>query len=150
MKWIEFSRLMQAVEYLPPNRTVSLLAKDFYGSQEFIRILALDLEPNNLASKKALKWITKSLEVFEEEIEMSIYTHGDIGEAIYHFDNIDESSDCSLEGIYSMLQMDCSKSDGLSFLTFNMFFNQMSSLERKWFLRYWLRTPRNGINEGLV
>ena len=29
MKWIEFSRLMQAVEYLPPNRTVSLLAKEF-------------------------------------------------------------------------------------------------------------------------
>ena len=158
MKWIEFSRLMQAIEYKTPSQTVSLLAKEFkemndiswINKTEFINILSLDLGPNNLASKKALKWITKSLEVFEEEIETSIYNHGDIGEAIYHFDNIDESSDFSLGGIYSILQMDCSKSDGEAFRRFNMIFNQMSSLERKWFLRYWLRTPRNGINEGLV
>ena len=94
MKWIEFSRLMQAVEYKTPTKTVSLLAKDFKEIENktvFIDILSLDLGPNNLASKKALKWITKCLEVFEEEIETSIYNHGDIGEAIYHFDNIDES-----------------------------------------------------------
>ena len=158
MKWIEFSRLMQAVEYKTPTKTVSLLAKEFkemndisgINKTEFINILSLDLGPNNLASKKALKWITKSLEVFEEEVEVSIYNHGDIGEGIYHFDTINESSDFSLGGIYSILQMDCSKSDGEAFRRFNMIFNQMSSLERKWFLRYWLRTPRNGINEGLV
>ena len=70
MKWIEFSRLMQAVEYKTPTKTVSLLAKDFKEIENktiFIDILSLDLGPNNLASKKALKWITKSLEVFEEE-----------------------------------------------------------------------------------
>ena len=158
MKWIEFSRLMQAIEYKTPSQTVSLLAKEFkemndisgINKTEFINILSLDLGPNNLASKKALKWITKSLEVFEEEIETSIYNHGDIGEAVYHFDNIDESSDFSLGGMYSILQMDCSKSDGEAFRKFNMVFNEMSSLEKKWFLRYWLRTPRNGINEGLV
>jgi len=158
MKWIEFSRLMQAVEYKTPTKTVSLLAKEFkemndisgINKTEFINILSLDLGPNNLASKKALKWITKSLEVFEEEVEVSIYNHGDIGEGIYHFDTINESSDFSLGGMYSILQMDCSKSDGEAFRRFNMVFNQMSSLERKWFLRYWLRTPRNGINEGLV
>tara|TARA_R110002012_G_scaffold320774_1_gene545503 strand:- start:15839 stop:17389 length:1551 start_codon:yes stop_codon:yes gene_type:complete len=153
MKWIEFSRLMQAVEYKTPNRTVSLLAKEFEEieyKKVFIEILSLDLGPNNLASKKALKWITKSLEVFEEEVEVSIYNHGDIGEGIYHFDTIDESSDLSLGGIYSILQMDCGKSDGEAFRIFNTYFNEMSSLERKWFLRYWLRTPRNGINEGLV
>ena len=153
MKWIEFSRLMQAVEYQTPTKTVSLLAKDFKEIENktfFIDILSLNLSPNNLASKKALKWITKSLEVFEEEIETSIYNHGDIGEAVYHFDNIDESSEYSLGPMYSILQMDCSKSDGEAFRIFNTYFNGMSSLERKWFLRYWLRTPRNGINEGLV
>lgn len=158
MKWIEFSRLMQAVEYLPPNRTVSLLAKEFkemddisgFNKTELINLLSLNLAPNNLASKKAMKWITKSLEVFEEELEMSIYNHGDISEGVYHFDTIDESSDLSLGGIYSILQMDCGKSDGEAFRIFNTYFNEMSSLERKWFLRYWLRTPRNGINEGLV
>ena len=153
MKWIEFSRLMQAVEYQTPTKTVSLLAKDFKEIENktfFIDILSLDLGPNNLASKKALKWVTKSLEVFEEEIETSIYNHGDIGEAVYHFDNIDKPSNFNLDGMYSILQMDCSKSDGNSFRIFNTCFNEMSSLERKWFLRYWLRTPRNGINKGLV
>jgi len=153
MRWIEFSRLMQAVEYKTPTKTVSLLAKEFKeieNKTRFIDILSLNLGPNNLASKKALKWITKSLEVFEEEIETSIYNHGDIGEAIYHFDNIDESSEYGLGPMYSLLQMDCSKSDGEAFRIFNTYFNGMSSLERKWFLRYWLRTPRNGINEGLV
>jgi len=153
MKWIEFSRLMQAVEYKTPTKTVSLLAKEFKeieNKTRFIDILSLNLGPNNLASKKALKWVTKSLEVFEEEIETSIYNHGDIGEAVYHFDNIDESSEYSLGPMYSILQMDCSKSDGEAFRIFNTYFNGMSSLERKWFLRYWLRTPRNGINEGLV
>ena len=52
--------------------------------------------------------------------------------------------------MYSILQMDCHKSDSESFRRFNTYFNEMSSLERKWFLRYLLRTPRNGINEGLV
>ena len=65
MKWIEFSRLMQVVEYKTPTKTVSLLAKEFkemndisgINKTEFINILSLDLGPNNLASKKALKWI---------------------------------------------------------------------------------------------
>jgi len=144
---------MQAIEYKTPSQTVSLLAKEFKeieNKTRFIDILSLNLGPNNLASKKALKWITKSLEVFEEEIETSIYNHGDIGEAVYHFDNSDESSEYGLGPMYSILQMDCSKSDGEAFRIFNTYFNGMSSLERKWFLRYWLRTPRNGINEGLV
>ena len=149
MKWIEFSRLMQAIEYKTPSQTVSLLAKEFKeietkslpvtNKTRFIDILSLNLGPNNLASKKALKWITKSLEVFEEEIETSIYNHGDIGEAVYHFDNSDESSEYGLGPMYSILQMDCSKSDGEAFRIFNTYFNGMSSLERKWFLRYMIR-----------
>ena len=156
MKWIEFSRLMQAVEYLPPNRTVSLLAKEFKEIESiahkmfFVEILSLDLTPNNLASKKAMKWITKSLEVFEEELEMSIYNHGDISEGVYHFDTIDESSEHFIESIWGHLIEDCSKSSGDAFRKFNTLFNGLSSLERKWFLRFWLRTPRNGINEGSV
>ena len=26
----------------------------------------------------------------------------------------------------------------------------MSALERKWFVRYWIRSPTNGIDEGVV
>ena len=96
MNWIEFSRLNQAVEMLSPNRSVNLLSKDFIPDNNFINILSLDLPVNNLASKKAFKWIVSSLEVFEEEIEMAIYTHGDIGEAVYHFDEGSNDSNLTL------------------------------------------------------
>ena len=82
MKWIGFSRLMQAVEYKIPSQTISLLAKEFKEIENktvFIDILSLDLGPNNLASKKAMKWLTSTLQVFEEELEYTIYNHGDIG-----------------------------------------------------------------------
>ena len=156
MKWIEFSRLMQAVEYQTPTKTVTLLTKalcnldDSSSYTTFIKILTLDLEPNNLASKKAMKWLTKSLGVFESELEYTIYNHGDISEGIYHFDSIDKSSQYNITNILSILQMDCGKSDGESFRRFNHAFHDMSSLERKWFIRYWLRTPRNGVNEGTI
>ena len=61
MKWIEFCRLNQAIETLPPNRTISLLAKDYENDSCVIQTLALELPANNLASKKAFKWIVKSL-----------------------------------------------------------------------------------------
>ena len=150
MNWIEFSRLNQAVEMLSPNRSVNLLSKDFIPDNNFINILSLDLPVNNLASKKALKWIVSSLEVFEEEIEMAIYTHGDIGEAVYHFDEGSNDSNLTLNSVTILLSMDCSKSGGDSYRKFHSAFSSMSALEKKWFLRYWLRTPRNGINSGMV
>ena len=70
---------MQAVEYQTPTKTVTLLTKalcnldDSSSYTPFIKILTLDLEPNNLASKKAMKWLTKSLGVFESELEYTIY-----------------------------------------------------------------------------
>ena len=150
MNWIEFCRLNQAIENKTPTKTISMLAKDFSACQEFIRILALELPANNLASKKAFKWIVNSLEVFDEEIEMAIYNHGDIGEAIYHFVQEGRDSELGLRTVLNFLSMDCSKSDGESYRKFDVAFNQMSALEKKWFLRYWLRTPRNGVNVGTV
>jgi len=150
MKWIEFSRLNQVVEGLTPNRSINLLSKDFEHNYDLIKVLSLDLPVNNLASKKAFKWIVNSLEVFPEEIEMSIYTHGDIGEAVYHFDEGSEDSDFSLSSIVQLLSMDCSKSDGESYRKFHIYFSNMSALEKKWFIRYWLRTTRNGTGVGLV
>ena len=150
MKWIEFCRLNQAVENRTPTKTVSLLAKDYEHNSVFIRLLALELPANNLASKKAFKWIVNALEVFDEEIEMAIYQHGDIGEGIYHFVQEGKDSEFMLNSVISVLCLDCSKSDGSSFGIFKDVFNRMSALEKKWFLRYWLRTPRNGIKTGTV
>ena len=69
MKWIEFSRLNQAVERLTPTKKIKLLSKDYPEEYlAFIKILSLELPANNLASKKAMKWITNALEVFDDEI----------------------------------------------------------------------------------
>jgi DNA ligase-1 len=151
MKWIEFSRLNQVIEGLTPTRKIRILAKDYPEEYiSFIEILALELPVNNLASKKAMKWITNVLEVFDDEVEGAIYIHGDIGEAMYHFTEDANDSDFNLQTVITFLSMDCSKSDGKSFQIFRNAFSAMSALEKKWFLRYWLRTPRNGINAGLV
>ena len=150
MKWIEFCRLNQAVENRTPTKTVNLLSKDYEHNSTFIKILSLELPANNLASKKAFKWIVNSLEVFDEEIEMAIYNHGDIGEAIYHFVQEGQDSELGILTVESLLTMDCSKSDGESYRAFHIAFSSMSALEKKWFLRYWLRTPRNGISGGTV
>lgn len=150
MKWIEFCRLMQAVENRTPTKTISLIAKDYEHDSDFIQVLSLELPANNLASKKAFKWVVNALEVFEDEVELAIYQHGDIGEGVYHFVQDGEDSEMTLTSVLSLLSMDCSKSDGESYNAFHVGFNLMSALEKKWFLRYWLRTPRNGINNGTV
>ena len=67
MKWIEFCRLMQAVENRTPTKTISLIAKDYEHNSQFIKILALELPANNLASKKAFRWVVNALEVFDDE-----------------------------------------------------------------------------------
>ncbi|QDP57005.1 MAG: putative DNA ligase [Prokaryotic dsDNA virus sp.] len=150
MKWIEFCRLMQAVENRTPTKTISLIAKDYEHNSQFIKILALELDANNLASKKAFRWVVNALEVFDDEVELAIYQHGDIGEGVYHFVQDGKDSEMNLNTILHLLSMDCSKSDGQSYNAFYVAFNSMSALEKKWFLRYWLRTPRNGINNGTV
>ena len=150
MKWIEFCRLMQAVENRTPTKTISLIAKDYEHNSRLIKILALELPANNLASKKAFRWVVNALEVFDEEVELAIYQHGDIGEGVYHFVQDGEDSEMNLPTVLQLLSMDCSKSDGQSYNAFYVAFNSMSALEKKWFLRYWLRTPRNGINTGTV
>lgn len=150
MKWIEFCRLMQAVENRTPTKTISLIAKDYEHNSQFIKILALELPANNLASKKAFRWVVNALEVFDDEVELAIYQHGDIGEGVYHFVQDGKDSEMNLNTILHLLSMDCSKSDGQSYNAFYVAFNSMSALEKKWFLRYWLRTPRNGINHGTV
>ena len=143
MKWIEFCRLMQAVENRTPTKTISLIAKDYEHNSRLIKILALELPANNLASKKAFRWVVNALEVFDEEVELAIYQHGDIGEGVYHFVQDGEDSEMNLNTVLHLLSMDCSKSDGQSYNAFYVAFNSMSALEKKWFLRYWLRTPRN-------
>jgi DNA ligase-1 len=159
MKWIEFCRLNQAIEHSSPTRKINQLSNVLWESLDsdiesytsmLIDILALDLPANNIANKNAIRWITKAYDCFEDEIEAAIHIHGDIGEGVYHFDESGEDSKLGLTAVYQLLVMDCGKGDGDSFRRFLAAFLTMSALEKKWFLRYWLRTPRNGINAGIV
>ena len=46
--------------------------------------------------------------------------------------------------------MDCSKIDSNTFSLIKEVFEEMDGNEIKWFIRYWLRKPRNGIHDGIM
>jgi DNA ligase-1 len=151
MNWIEFCRMNQAMEVMTPTGKINLIKKEWENitdKETFVKLLTLDLPPNNVQNKKAIKWLTKIYELFDDELDTEIYTYGDIGEAIYHFDQNDEDSSTGLVAAMGFLSLDCSKSDGTAYRTIREVLLNMSSLEKKWFLRFWLRKPRNGCGGG--
>ena len=87
---------------------------------------------------------------FEEEIEMHYNAHNDLGDAIYYLDYSAETDNhTSLANVVRLLELDCDKVNNSTYILIKDAIFEMSSLERRWFIRYWLRTPRNGINAGL-
>lgn len=115
-----------------------------------IKLLSGDLPPNNVANKKAIKWVAKAYGVYDDEIETYSSMYGDVGEGVLHFDGSEEDSNISIQQLEALLLLDCSKSDGNSFHSFEEFFLKMSSIEKKWFLRYWTRKPRNGFKSSSI
>lgn len=109
------------------------------------------LEANNLGLAKAKKWIAKIFDVFDDEIDGLMAAHEDLGEAVY---NLDVSAETEINtGILSVkraLESDCGKIDSDAFRVVETLIENMSANERRWFVRYLLRTPRNGINQGTV
>jgi len=153
MNWIEFSKMNEAIEHISPTRKAAHLGQEWNNISskvDTVKILAMELPPNNLREKKAMKWVTEVYGIFDDELEGEVYTHGDIGEAVYNLDDNDNDSGYGMATVISLLSMNCSKSDGESFRQFRTAFLNMSSLEKKWFLRFWLRKPRNGIRTGTV
>ena len=151
MNWIEFCRMNEAMEFMRPTGKINLIKKEWPNITEketFVKLLALDLPPNNIQNKKVVKWLTRIYELFDDELDMEIRTYGDVGEAIYNFDQNDEDSSTGLNAAMGFLSLDCSKSDGTTFQTIRSVLLNMSSLEKKWFLRFLLRKPRNGCGGG--
>ena len=60
------------------------------------------------------------------------------------------NTDCgmSLREFHRILNLDCSNIQGESYRIISEVLRTMSGLELKWFVRYWLRTPRNGLGKG--
>jgi DNA ligase-1 len=150
MTLARFSRMCEVIEELTPTLTVksvSAALSSFDDKAKVIGILSREYPINNIGETRAITWISNALGIFEDELKTSIYTWGDIGEAMAEIDLGNEvDSDITINQFWNLLKLDCSRINSNSYTTFAESLQKMSAREKKWFVRYWLRKPRNGIN----
>ena len=150
------SRLLESLEDKKPTQQISLVSKEilkFKPSDRRIvfQILSLEYPSNNIGLSKAKKWIAKAVNMFEDEIEWSYSMSNDMGYVAKEIDlRKQNDSDIPLNRILNVLSLDCGGITSDEYVLFSTLFSDMSAMERKWFTRYWLRVPRNGINVGTV
>lgn len=156
MTWANMSRMLEATDNVVSTQQINRIARDLENFNEVPILLSVlskdELDANNVGLAKAKKWLAKAFDVFEDEMEGSYVAHNDLGDAMYHLDPSAETqgNGFTLASIKSLLEMDCGSIESNNYNTFHYAIRDMSALERKWFLRYWIRTPRNGINKGTV
>ena len=154
MNWANVSRLLELTDTMLPTKQVATISREIQSSDlkpSILSLLAQDNESNNIGLSKAKKWIAKVFNVFDDEIDGLLYAHDDLGEVVYYLDSSAESNSITtINRINTLLNLNCSKLDSSEFNTFEHTLINMSALERKWAIRYWLRTPRNGIGSRLV
>ena len=149
----QFAMINEAIEYLTPTKSVSRIARDwrtFSDPVTFTKLMCMEYPVNNLGLKKAMVWLSSAYECFPDELEDMYNVHGDIGTAVNYFSGRSQDSSLTIKQTLTLLELDCSKKDSTSFKLFKENFLTMSSLEQKWFVRFWLRTPRNGMSESNV
>jgi len=147
--------MLEATDQLITTQQVTRITRDLEGFDNKPILLSIldkdELDANDLGLAKAKKWMAKIFKVFEDEIDGLYNAHNDLGEAIYYLDSSAETqAKISVAGVHRLLQLSCSKIDSESFNVMELAMLNMSANERKWFIRYLLRTPRNGINSGTV
>ena len=152
----KLARLSEALEKTTSkNEKAEKIAESLSSFDEknlVVKILSVDYPNNNIGNKRALTWIATAFNVFDDEIKGYVSSFGDLGEAVYQFDEVtvDDNRTNTLSYFYNLITMDCSSINSDSFAKFREGFNGMDSLSKKWFVRYWLSTPRNGVNESTV
>ena len=88
---------------------------------------------------------------FDDEIEQEYNVHDDLGDAIYYLDpSAVTQVEHSLATFYRVLSLDCGGVDSVSYRTVDSLLADLSALEAKWFIRFWLKTTRNGLKDGVV
>jgi len=154
MTMMKLARMMEALEGKTPTQQVALVSKEvskFSNRPILFSILGLEYASNNIGLAKAKKWIAKCLNIFDDEVESMHSALSDLGDTIYHLDTSkDNEQQIPLSSVYRLLELDCSNMGSSSFSLIEDTIGLMSALERKWFIRYWLKVPRNGINAGVV
>ena len=154
MKWTQMSRMLELTDSMLPTQQVTTISREIQHSDSkplLLSILAQEYETNNIGLAKAKKWIAKVFDIFDDEIEGLMYAHNDLGEVVYYLDSSAETNEYrGIQSINLILNLNCSKIESNEFNTFEHALLNMSALERKWLIRYWLKTPRNGIGSRLV
>jgi len=151
INWARLCRLLEATEFEIPTRKINMISKALKEESadvisEVMSILSLDLVSNDIALVGAKKWLTSIFEIHEDELD----TYEDIGDSVYALQISKEAdSEFSISGVLRLLNLKCSRQISNEFALVKTSLQDMSAMQRKWFTRYWLRTPRNGINSGL-
>lgn len=143
---------METIQDLTPTGQIAVIdrAWDNFDPILLSKILTLELRNNNIGMVKGKKWIAKAFDIFDEELEGLYSTFEDIGTATQYLESDKEKDqDYTLKQIITLLEYDC-MGHADSFLVIKDILLSLSSLERKWFVRYWLRNPNNGIGLGQV
>ena len=153
MTLASFARLCETIEHMTPTNKVRYISgglQNFNSKTTVMKILSMDYPVNNIGGKRAITWVANALGVFEDEIDDGLYTWGDLGETLFEIDDGNETdSEITMSEFSMLLHLDCSRIESDSYIMFSESLNQMSAREKKWFIRYWLRKPRNGVNNKI-
>ena len=159
MAWTNLARLLQATNRMKPTQTIKMFSEgmESFNSQTSPKhtvfcILDKDsLKANSIALAKAKKWISSIFNMFDDEIDNELYLHNDLGEVVYQLDpSAETQKKYTVNYVHRLLELNCSKFNSKEYLMIEQAILNMSANERRWFVRYWLRKPRNGINRGTV
>ena len=152
MTLTRFARMCESFENQTPTRKIEIVNESlsaFENKEDVIEILAMEYPLNNIGEKKAIKWLGGSFGVFESEILSQKKTWGDLAQGMFSFVSMrTPDSNMPLSDFKRYLSMDCSSMSGNAYVEIWNILPTLSRLELKWFLRYWLRTPRNGMGGG--
>lgn len=156
MTWETMSRMLESNDSIAQTQQINGIVRSLINSNLMTnRVLSIldkdNLPTNNIGLSRAKKWLAKIFQVFESEIDGLYAAHNCLGSAIYY---LEPSAECkkqySLKQIYNLLVMDTGTIDSNCFKLLEEILPNMSANARQWFVRYWIRKPRNGINEGIV
>ena len=116
-----------------------------------IQLLAREYPSNNIGLAKAKSWLAKMFDCFDDEIEVLYAIDGELGEAAYLLDTGAETQrNIGIHSVLRVLENACGSVNDASFIVVKDILLNMSALERRWFVRYWLGSPTNGIDSGVV
>lgn len=130
------------------NAKVDYISSMFSNAEDgdlptLAKLLTLDLNKNNVGMNKAKSWICRFFGIFDEEFDMLYESTEDFGETVRIMEAKDTHSPISLKELILFLEKDFSKDE--DFAEFKTFFESLSDIGRKWFSKFWIRTPNIGI-----